>query len=238
MKPMIRISKLNKQFGPKIILNNLMLNIYEKESLAIIGESGSGKSVLTKCINGLLHFEDGEIIFDDDYNLRDLNKKQRANHTSKFGVLFQNSALFDSLSVEENIFFLAQKKNFSILKDVGLDKSILNKIPSEISAGVQKRVGLARAIISNPRILIFDEPTTGLDPIIGNQINILIRNLVDKKKLTTITITHDMKSVYEYADKVAFIRKGKIEWYGKVKNIKRCDNVYMNEFISGKTINF
>ena len=153
--------------------------------------------------------------------MKNLKTKEKRLHTSKFGVLFQNSALFDSLDVEKNIFFsCSEKKDFSILKDVGLDKSVLPKMPAEISVGVQKRVGLARAIMSKPKILIFDEPTTGLDPIIADQINKLIRDLVIKKKLTTITITHDMKSVYEYADKVAFIRNGKIEWYGQVKQLK------------------
>ena len=235
MNPKIKIRNLKKKFGSKTVLNNLILEIFENESLVIIGESGSGKSVLTKCINGLTEYNEGKIIFENSYNVKDLKTEEKRLHVSKFGVLFQNSALFDSLDVEKNIFFsCSEKKDLSILKDVGLDKSVLSKMPAEISVGVQKRVGLARAIMSKPKILIFDEPTTGLDPIIADQINKLIRGLVIKKKLTTITITHDMKSVYEYADKVAFIRNGKIEWYGQVKQLKNCKNIYMKNFISGK----
>ena len=231
----IKIRNLQKKFGSNTVLNNLNLEIFENESLAIIGESGSGKSVLTKCINGLTEYNNGKIIYENSYDVKNLKTEEKGLHISKFGVLFQNSALFDSLDVEKNIFFSCSgKKDLSILKDVGLDKSVLPKMPAEISVGVQKRVGLARAIMSKPKILIFDEPTTGLDPIIADQINKLIRDLVIEKKLTTITITHDMKSVYEYADKVAFIRNGKIEWYGQVKQLKNCKNIYMKNFISGK----
>ncbi len=235
MKPKISIRNLKKRFGNKIVLNYLNLNIYENESLAIIGESGSGKSVLTKCINGLTDFEEGEVIYENDYDVKKLTTDDKIVHISKFGVLFQNAALFDSLDVRQNIFFSSSKNhNLSILNEVGLKRSILSKMPSQISVGVQKRVGLARAIISEPNILIFDEPTTGLDPVIADQINKLIRNLVVKKKLTTITITHDMKSVYEYADKVAFIKNGKIEWYGKVNKLKNCGNVSLEDFINGR----
>lgn len=235
MKPKISIRNLKKRFGDKIVLNYLNLNIYENESLAIIGESGSGKSVLTKCINGLTDFEEGEVVYENDYDVKKLTTDDKILHISKFGVLFQNAALFDSLDVRENIFFSSSKNhNLSILKEVGLEKTILSKMPSQISVGVQKRVGLARAIISEPNILIFDEPTTGLDPVIADQINKLIRNLVVKKKLTTITITHDMKSVYEYADKVAFIKNGKIEWYGEVNKLQNCGNVSLEDFINGR----
>ena len=235
MKPKISIRNLKKRFGNKIVLNYLNLNIYENESLAIIGESGSGKSVLTKCINGLTDFEEGEVIYENDYDVKKLTTDDKIVHISKFGVLFQNAALFDSLDVRQNIFFSSPKNhNLSILQEVGLEKSMLSKMPSQISVGVQKRVGLARAIISEPNILIFDEPTTGLDPVIADQINKLIRNLVVKKKLTTITITHDMKSVYEYADKVAFIKNGKIEWYGEVNKLKKCGNVSLENFINGR----
>tara|TARA_A100001015_G_C14938462_1_gene691500 strand:- start:85 stop:792 length:708 start_codon:yes stop_codon:yes gene_type:complete len=231
----ISISKLKKQFGNNVVLNNINLDIYEQESLAIIGESGSGKSVLTKCINGLIEFDDGQIIFENSYDVKQLKRNRILDHISNFGVLFQNSALFDSLTIEENIFFQRKDKDYSILKDVSLDFEILKKMPSDLSAGMQKRVSLARAIVSRPKILIFDEPTTGLDPIMANQINLLLRKLVTEKKLTTITITHDMESVYEFADKVAFIKNGKIMWYGDVGKISKSNSVSMKKFIEGLT---
>ena len=182
-KKKIQIKNLNKSFNGTEILKKINLNIFESESLAIIGESGSGKSVLTKCITGLIGFEFGEIIFDDKYNVKTINDQEKLEHISKFGVLFQNSALFDSLTIRDNILF--EKKNIDIsgiIREVGLDKSILNLYPSDLSAGMQKRVGLARAILTKPEILILDEPTTGLDPIMSEQINKLIRRLVEKKK--------------------------------------------------------
>ena len=229
----ISIIKLKKRFGNTVVLNNINLDIYEQESLAIIGESGSGKSVLTKCINGLIEFDDGQIIFEQSYDVKTLKKNKILDHTSNFGVLFQHSALFDSLTNEENIFFQKKDRDYSILKDVGLNFEILKKTPSDLSAGMQKRVSLARAIVSEPKILIFDEPTTGLDPIMADQINLLLRKLVTEKKLTTITITHDMESVYEFADRVAFIKNGKIMWCGKVENISSSNNVSMKKFIEG-----
>ena len=137
-------------------------------------------------------------------------------YMSKFGILFQNAALFDSLTIKENLMFANKNSDLSeILDEVSLPKSILYEFPSNLSIGVQKRIGLARAILQNPEILVLDEPTTGLDPIIGKQINILIKEIVKKKKITTITVTHDMESVYEFSDYTAFIKKGKISWYGR-----------------------
>ena len=142
----------------------------------------------------------------------------------KFGILFQNAALFDSLTVEENLKF-CKKNNFKkILNDVALPESLLKEYPNNLSIGVQKRIGLARAILKSPEILILDEPTTGLDPIIGKQINSLIKKLVKEKKITTITVTHDMQSVYEFSDYTIFIEKGSISWYGKSKEIKKKGN--------------
>ncbi len=153
---------------------------------------------------------------------------------SKFGILFQNSALLDSLSIDENLKFSNKNISFSkILDEVGLPKSVLKKYPSELSVGMQKRVGLARAIIKKPEILILDEPTTGLDPIIAKQINLLIKSLVRKKKITTITVTHDMDSVYEFADHVAFLKNGIIEWYGDAKKINKTRKKTLNNFING-----
>ncbi|MAY89607.1 MAG: ABC transporter ATP-binding protein [Rickettsiales bacterium] len=232
----INIRDLKKKFGDKDVLKDINLKIYESESLAIIGESGSGKSVLTKCITGLLDYNSGQIIFDNSYDLKKINKEEKIKHISKFGVLFQNAALFDSLTVKENISFSRQfSEKVEILQEVGIDDSILELFPSDISVSMQKRVGLARAILAQPEILVFDEPTTGLDPIMSDQINKLIRKLVTKNKLTTITITHDMESVYEFADKVAFINKGAINWYGDVNELDKTKNKVLINFINGET---
>ena len=230
----ININNISKKFGDKIVLNRLDLKVFESESLAIIGESGSGKSVLTKCIDGLLSFDTGTISFDQIKNIKNLSFLQMNKYMSKFGILFQNAALFDSLTIKENLMFANKNDNFSeILNEVSLPKSILKEFPSNLSIGVQKRIGLARAILQNPEILILDEPTTGLDPIIGKQINILIKTLVKKKKITTITVTHDMESVYEFSDYTAFIKKGKISWYGRSKDINKNGNLSLKNFIKG-----
>lgn len=235
MKPVIKISNLKKKFRNKEVLNDVNLIIYESQSLAIIGESGSGKSVLTKCISGLLDFDFGNIRYKDLYSLKNSNEKVKNQHISKFGILFQNAALFDSMNIYQNITFGNKKANIlKILDSVGLNKDCLETYPANISAGMQKRVGLARAIVTDPEILILDEPTTGLDPIMSIQINKLLKKLVAKQKLTTITITHDMSSVYEYADKVAFICDGNINWYGDIQDLKKTTNIKLKNFINGK----
>jgi phospholipid/cholesterol/gamma-HCH transport system ATP-binding protein len=232
-KTKIKIKGLSKNFGDKRVLKNLDLNIYESESLAIIGESGSGKSVLTKCIDGLESFDTGVISYDNIENIGDLKSFQKDQYMTKFGILFQNAALLDSLTVKENLEF-SQKKNLKeILKDLSIPENLLNEYPNTLSIGVQKRIGLARAILKNPEILILDEPTTGLDPIISKQINIIIKKLVKEKKITTITVTHDMNSVYEFSDYTAFIKNGSISWYGKSKDIKKNGNKPLLNFVKG-----
>ena len=232
-KTKIKIKGISKNFGKKKVLRNLDLNIYESESLAIIGESGSGKSVLTKCIDGLESFDSGIISYDNIENIGDLKNLQKDQYMTKFGILFQNAALLDSLTVKENLEF-SQKKNVKeILKDLSIPENLLNKYPNTLSIGVQKRIGLARAILKNPEILILDEPTTGLDPIISKQINLIIKKLVKEKKITTITVTHDMNSVYEFSDYTAFIKNGSISWYGKSKDIKKNGNKPLLNFVKG-----
>ena len=232
-KTKIKIKGLSKNFGEKKVLKNLNLNIYESESLAIIGESGSGKSVLTKCIDGLESFDSGIISYDNIENIGDLKNFQKDQYMTKFGILFQNAALLDSLTVKENLEF-SQKKNVKeILKDLSIPENLLNEYPNTLSIGVQKRIGLARAILKNPEILILDEPTTGLDPIISKQINLIIKKLVKEKKITTITVTHDMNSVYEFSDYTAFIKNGSISWYGKSKDIKKNGNKPLLNFVKG-----
>ena len=233
-KPKIIVKNIYKSFKDKVVLNKLNLDVYESESLSIIGESGSGKSILTRCIVGLLKYDNGSISFENLDNINNLNDKEKMNYMSKFGILFQNSALLDSLNIKENLKFANKQDSFhKILDEVGLPNSILEKYPSELSVGMQKRVGLARAILKKPEVLILDEPTTGLDPIIARQINLLIKNLVKKNKITTITVTHDMESVYEFGDYVAFLKNGIIEWYGKARKINKSRNSSMNNFIKG-----
>tara|TARA_B100000579_G_scaffold262270_1_gene216109 strand:- start:307 stop:1020 length:714 start_codon:yes stop_codon:yes gene_type:complete len=230
----INIENLSKSFSGKNVLKKLNLKVYESESLAIIGESGSGKSVLTKCIDGLLDYDSGFISYDKIRNIKELNSKKKNAYMTKFGILFQNAALFDSLTIEENLRFAKKDCDLSkILVDVSLPKSILQEYPSNLSIGVQKRIGLARAILKDPEILILDEPTTGLDPIIGRQIVLLIKKLVKKNKITTITVTHDMESVYEFSDYTAFIKNGKISWYGESKDILKSRNKPLINFING-----
>ena len=231
-KVKIRIKNLSKNFGDKVVLKNLNLDIYESESLAIIGESGTGKSVLTKCIDGLEDYDSGIISYENINNIKNLNTQKKNEYLGKFGILFQNAALLDSLTVEENLKFCKNNNFKKILNDVALPHSLLNKYPNNLSIGVQKRIGLARAILKSPEILILDEPTTGLDPIIGKQINSLIKKLV-KEKITTITVTHDMQSVYEFSDYTAFIEKGSISWYGKSNEIKKKGNKSLLNFING-----
>ena len=232
-KVKIRIKNLSKNFGDKVVLKNLNLDVYESESLAIIGESGTGKSVLTKCINGLEDYDSGIISYENINNIKNLNTQKKNEYLGKFGILFQNAALLDSLTVEENLKFCKNNNFKKILNDVALPQNLLNKYPNNLSIGVQKRIGLARAILKSPEILILDEPTTGLDPIIGKQINSLIKKLVKEKKITTITVTHDMQSVYEFSDYTAFIEKGSISWYGKSNEIKKKGNKSLLNFING-----
>ena len=232
-KVKIRIKNLSKNFGDKVVLKNLNLDVYESESLAIIGESGTGKSVLTKCIDGLENYDSGIISYENINNIKNLNTQKKNEYLGKFGILFQNAALLDSLTVEENLKFCKNNNFKKILNDVALPPSLLNKYPNNLSIGVQKRIGLARAILKSPEILILDEPTTGLDPIIGKQINSLIKKLVKEKKITTITVTHDMQSVYEFSDYTAFIEKGSISWYGKSNEIKKKGNKSLLNFING-----
>ena len=181
-KVKIRVKNLSKNFGDKVVLKNLNLDVYESESLAIIGESGTGKSVLTKCIDGLEDYDSGIISYENINNIKNLNTQKKNEYLGKFGILFQNAALLDSLTVEENLKFCKNNNFKKILNDVALPHSLLNKYPNNLSIGVQKRIGLARAILKSPEILILDEPTTGLDPIIGKQINSLIKKLVKEKK--------------------------------------------------------
>jgi len=227
--PIISISNLSLSFDDKTILNNISFDIFKGESLVILGGSGSGKSVLTKTIIGLLVPDSGSI---------KINSKSK----NKFGVLFQNSALFDYVTVWENISFNYTKR-FNInkkeakqlaiekLSDVGLEKNIADMFPIELSGGMKKRVALARAIAHNPEIIVLDEPTSGLDPIMSDTVNEIIMKLSKDLNPTIITITHDIHSAFKIADKVAVLYEGSIISHGTVQEIKNTKNEYVRKFI-------
>lgn len=242
--PKIQLSNIHKSFGSKLVLDGVYLDVQKGESLVIIGGSGTGKSVLIKSILGIVTPDSGSIKIDGT-ELTTLGRRDRQAMMQKFGMLFQGGALFDSLPVWENIAFaLLQLKmierrharDFAIekLKRVGLTPDVANLSPSELSGGMQKRVALARAIATDPEIIFFDEPTTGLDPIMADVINDLIISCSEEKKLTTFSITHDMHSVRKIADKVAMIYQGKIIWHGPVDALDASGNAYVDQFVHGR----
>ena len=241
----IKITNLHKAFGKKIVLSGVNLEIAKGESLVVIGGSGTGKSVLIKCIQGLLVPDEGSILVDDQEVVGIDEKEKEALH-SKMGMLFQGGALFDSLSVWENVAFDllenrgmnkkdAKNEAIRVLRSVGLAPDVADLSPSELSGGMQKRVGLARAIASKPEIIFFDEPTTGLDPIMSDVINDLIIESVKGLGATALTITHDMTSARKIADRIAMLYQGKIVWQGTVKEMDKTDNPYVRQFINGSS---
>ena len=240
----IDIRNLHKAFGPKVVLDGLDLDIREGESMVIIGGSGTGKSVLLKNILGLLTPEKGSITVDGK-DVVGMRWSERETILRKFGMLFQNAALFDSLLVWETVAFgliegrgMARKEAHDIaiakLAEVGLGPEVGLLEPSELSGGMRKRVGLARAIATDPEIIFFDEPTTGLDPIMGDVINDLIVDCVKDLGATTLSITHDMASARKIADRIAMLYKGKIIWVGPVSDIDDSGNDYVDQFINGR----
>lgn len=239
--PKIDVTDLRKTFGTKTVLDRVSLRVAPKESLVVIGGSGSGKSVLLKCILGLLHPDAGSVKIDGEDTTR-LSTRGREEMMHKFGMLFQGGALFDSLTVWENITFAlrgmkkadAQAVAVEKLKAVGLTPDVAMLKPAELSGGMQKRVALARAIAGNPEIIFFDEPTTGLDPIMADVINDLIVTCTRELGLTTVTITHDMASAKKIATRVAMIYKGKIIWDGLADSILSSGNEYVDQFVHGR----
>lgn len=239
-----KISGLEKAFGNHHVLQGIDLDIKKDSSLVILGGSGTGKSVLIKSMIGLIAPDSGSILFDGVESC-DFSNKERLKMLEQCGYLFQAGALFDSLSVQDNIVFFAQKKlslnrqdarelAHQKLKSVGLEERILDLFPSELSGGMQKRVALARAIATDPKVIFFDEPTTGLDPIMSNVINDLIIKVRDELGATTITITHDMQSARRIAQDVAFLYEGKIVWHGSINELDSADNQPLQRFINGK----
>ncbi|MBR2140974.1 MAG: ATP-binding cassette domain-containing protein [Rickettsiales bacterium] len=237
----IEIRNLCKSFGNKIVLNNLDLDVKNKESLVILGKSGGGKSVLIKNISTLMNPDSGSIKIDGE-EITYLSESKRFKLMDKFGYLFQNGALFDSISVWENVAFkllnnenMDRKKAKDIaiekLNIVDLDETIADLSPSELSGGMQKRVSLARAICLNPEIIFFDEPTTGLDPITAETINNLIIKTVKMVGATAITITHDIHSAKMVADRIVLLSDGKICWEGDKNTIEETDNELIRKFL-------
>jgi phospholipid/cholesterol/gamma-HCH transport system ATP-binding protein len=242
--PKIAVTGLEKSFGRKRVLDGLDIACGAGESLVIIGGSGTGKSVLIKCIIGLMRADAGSIRIDGVETAR-LGRAARASLMRRFGMLFQGSALFDSLSVWENVAFgliqgrgterqQAREIALAKLAAVGLGPEVGELSPAELSGGMQKRVALARAIAAEPEILFFDEPTTGLDPIMADVINRLIIDTVSGLGATTISITHDMVSARKISDRIAMLHKGRIIWQGPAAEIDRTDNPYVNQFVHGR----
>jgi phospholipid/cholesterol/gamma-HCH transport system ATP-binding protein len=241
--PKIRMTDVHKSFGEKHVLRGFTLDVMPQESVVIIGGSGTGKSVMLKCILGLLEPDSGEIEIDGKPTVH-LGKADREAVNARIGMLFQNAALFDSLPVWENVAFgliqgqrmkRAPAKEIAIekLAQVGLGADVGRLSPAELSGGMRKRVGLARAIAADPDIIFFDEPTTGLDPIMGHVIDDLIVKCVKEVGATAISITHDMPSARRIADRMAMLYQGRILWHGPVSEIDRSGNPYVDQFITG-----
>jgi len=242
--PKVELRGVKKRFGRKVVLDGVDLAIEKGQSLVVIGGSGTGKSVMIKCVLGILRPDEGQI-FVDGQEVTRLGARARDAVLRKFGMLFQGSALFDSLPVLENVAFgliqghgmsrsRAHEVALQKLAKVGLGPEVGELSPAELSGGMQKRVGLARAIAADPEIIFFDEPTTGLDPIMADIINDLIITTVKDVGATTLSITHDMVSARKIADRVAMLYKGKIIWQGPTPDIDTSGNPFVDQFIHGK----
>lgn len=239
---MITLENIHKSFGAQHVLRGVTLEVPKATSMVVIGGSGTGKSVLLKCILGLVHPDSGTIRVAGE----DVTRSDRDAFLARFGMLFQGGALFDSLPVWQNVAFRlmrgslkrpkAEAREIAVakLRRVGLGPDVADKLPAELSGGMQKRVGLARAIAAEPEIIFFDEPTTGLDPIMAGVINDLIREIVTEMGATAVTITHDMSSVRAIADNVAMLHDGVIKWTGPVEQMDDSGDAYVDQFIHGR----
>lgn len=240
----LQLCDVHKSFGRNHVLRGVDLSIPAGKSMVIIGGSGTGKSVMIKSVLGIVHPDSGSILIDGEETIG-LDSRGRDRMMKKFGMLFQGAALFDSLKVWENVAFglihgrgMNRKEAYAIavekLHAVGLQEAVGQLYPAELSGGMQKRVGLARAIAANPEIIFFDEPTTGLDPIMADVINNLIVKCTKELGATALSITHDMASVRKIADYVAMIYEGKIIWTGPVEELDQSGNPYVDQFIHGR----
>jgi len=239
---MITFENIYKSFGSNHVLRGENLTVERGESMVIIGGSGTGKSVLIKTVLGLVEPDSGRILVDG----QDVTQVKRDTFLSRFGMLFQGGALFDSMPVWQNVAFRLQRgalkrpaaeaREIAIekLRRVGLAPDVADRFPAELSGGMQKRVSLARAIAAEPEIIFFDEPTTGLDPIMSGVINELIREIVVEMGVTAMTITHDMTSVKTIADKVAMLHRGTIQWCGSLADMAQCEDPHVEQFVNGR----
>lgn len=239
---MITLENVHKSFGSNHVLRGVNLHVPKGTSMVIIGGSGTGKSITIKAVLGLVTPEQGRITVDGT----DITRTDRDAFLARFGMLFQGAALFDSLPVWQNVAFRLlrgslkrprdQARAIAIekLRRVGLTEDVADRLPAELSGGMQKRVGLARAIAADPEIIFFDEPTTGLDPIMAGVINDLIREIVTEMGATAVTITHDMSSVRAIADNVAMLHEGVIKWTGPVAEMDAAGDPYVDQFIHGR----
>ena len=242
--PKLELKNVKKSFGNKHILRGVDLSIPTGKSLVIIGGSGTGKSVTLKCVLGLLQPDSGSILIDGEETVG-ISAKERDRMMHKFGMLFQGGALFDSIKVWENVAFglihgrnIDRKKAREIAQEkivaVGLKPEVADLYPAELSGGMQKRVALARAVAASPEIIFFDEPTTGLDPIMADVINDLIKDCVTDLGATALSITHDMASARKIADYIALLHEGKIVWHGAIEELDHSGNEYVDQFINGR----
>lgn len=243
-QPLLQLVDVHKSFGPKKVLRGVDLDVARGQSLVVLGGSGSGKSVMLKNALGLMTPESGKIMFAGEDVTHDQGKTREAMR-ARIGMLFQSGALFDSLSVWENVAFRlmnadgvnrsdAKERAIATLKQVRLGADVADLTPAELSGGMQKRVGLARAIVSKPDLIFFDEPTTGLDPITADAINDLIVEQTKALGAATVSITHDMASARKIADEIAMLFEGKIIWRGPASNIDDSGNAYVDQFVHGR----
>lgn len=241
---MIELKDIKKSFGTQKVLDGIHLNISKGEITVIVGRSGEGKSVLLKHLIGLIRPDAGEVIV-NGVNILDLSEYKLLETRKKFGMLFQHAALFDSMDVFKNISFPLHEhstlreseiKNrvYELVNLVGLQENVLKKYPSELSGGMRKRVGLARAIALKPEVLLYDEPSTGLDPIMTDVVNHLILDTQKKLGITTVVISHDIPATFFIADKIAMLHEGKIILEGTAQDFKDTKNEVVSHFLKGK----
>lgn len=241
----IKIENLSKRFGDKVILDDISLNVKSGENLVVFGQSGSGKSVLLKCIIGLLTPDNGRILIKGQ-DVTNISQKKLNKIRKNTSFLFQGAALYDSMTVKENLEF-PLKRNVEISDEEAYEKVLntldlvslkeaVNKMPSELSGGMKKRIGLARAIITDPEIMFYDEPTTGLDPISSKEISELILDLQKKLKMTSIIVTHDLNCAHIISDRIIFLKNAKIAYQGIIEELSKSEDKFLKNFFSNEII--
>ncbi len=243
--PLIQFRQVKKAFGPKVVYNGLDLVIHRGETLTILGPSGSGKSVMLKMLIGLLEADSGEIIF-DGRDVTKLSEKELFDVRRRVAYLFQGAALFDSLSVGENVAYGLREQNWNTMTEEDIARRVAQSLesvglpgieemrPSDLSGGMKKRVGLARTLALQPEVILYDEPTTGLDPINTARINNLIRSIKRSLGLTSVVVTHDMGTAFSVSDRIVMIGKGKVLMEGTPEDFRRTQNPYVRDFIDGR----